>query len=534
MIHEKALPQRFKPQSGPSSNCVRGLLRCIGLALFIGLAACAATTPPPPPTVEKPAEKTEVARMFATILDNVHKMYLDEFPVAKLAVSGLSGLKKLEPAAAIRSGDNRIELLINGTAIGYIAPPQGNDADSWASAIEELIESGRKVSTKLAEAEIEKIYQVTIDSILTDLDRYTRYDGKLAGRRNRETREGFGGIGVSIVRHDDGVLIKTVTSDLPASRAGVIPGDIFVNVDGTPLRGLSLRRSVRLLRGPHGKPVQVTVQREHQADPIVLTISRTRIIPATVHYQARKGYAYLRMTGFNQDTTAELRQHVKKAVREFGGALDGLVIDLRGNPGGLLDQAVSAADLFLQEGRISTTRGRHPDSLQLFDASVGEIAQGIPIVLLVNGASASASEVLAAALQDHGRAVLIGSSSFGKGTVQTVIRLPNEGELILTWARLHSPLGFDLNRIGVVPTLCTSGEKEIAAVLDRSFGGSTSRRQLAASLPATNETRATAGKRCPWQPHDGDDVDIAVAKRILEKPELYKHALGRSAPTAGS
>jgi carboxyl-terminal processing protease len=195
---------------------------------------------------------------------------------------------------------------------------------------------------------------------------------------------------------------------------------------------------------------------------------------------------------------------------------------------------VSAADLYLQAGRISTPRGRHPDSLQLFDASAGEIAQDIPIVLLVNGASASASEVLAAALQDHGRAVLVGSNSFGKGTVQTVIRLPNEGELILTWARLHSPLGFDINRIGVVPTLCTSGAKEIEAVLDRSFSRSKSRLQLATSLPTTNEARASAGKQCPWQPHEGGDIDISVAKRILDNPELYKHALGRSVPTAGS
>lgn len=533
MIHIEPLTQCRKPRLERYRSTARTLLRGAAMALFLSLAACAATKPTLPP-VEKPAEKTEVARMYATVLDNVHKMYLEEYPVAKLALAGLSGLKKLEPAAAVQRKNDHVNFLINGTTVGHVILPQSNDSDGWASAMEDLIAAGRKVSTALAEAKIEKIYQVSINSILADLDRYTRYDGKQAGRRNRETREGFGGIGVSIVGHKLGVLIKTVTSDLPASRAGVVPGDIFIKVDGKPLTGLSLRRSVRLLRGPRGKPVQVTIRRENRASPLVLTISRTRIISATVYYQARNRYAYLRMTGFNQDTTAELKEHVQNAVREFGGALDGIVIDLRGNPGGLLDQAVSAADLFLQEGRISTTRGRHPDSLQLFDASAGEIAQDIPIVLLVNGASASASEVLAAALQDHGRAVLVGSNSFGKGTVQTVIRLPNEGELILTWARLRSPLGFDLNRIGVVPTLCTSGAKEIGTVLDRIVGKSNSRLQLANSTSTTNEARASAGKRCPWQPHEGDDVDIAVAKRILEKLEIYKHALGRSAPAAGS
>lgn len=534
MIQDLRRPNRFPNR--PTSAAAFALRRCAPLVLLIwlGLAACGTTQPAPPPKPEKPTEASEVERMFAKVLENVHKMYLDEMPVEQLAFSSLTGLAKLEPAASVERTDERVNLLINGTVVGHAESVAQNDIDGWASAIEDLIKTGRKASTKLAEADIEKIYQVTIDAILADLDRYTRYDGKVAGRRNREAREGFGGIGISIVRHDEGVLVKSVTPDLPASRAGVLADDILTSVDGMSLRGLSLRRSVRLLRGPLGQPVRVTIQRQNRPDPLALIISRTRIIPATVHYQPRNRYAYLRMTGFNQDTTAELREHVQKAVREFGGALNGIVIDLRGNPGGLLDQAVSAADLFLQDGRISTTRGRHPDSLQLFDASEGEIAQDIPLVLLMNGASASASEVLAAALQDHRRAVLVGSSSFGKGTVQTVIRLPNEGELILTWARLHSPLGFDLNRIGVVPTFCTSGVKDIASVLERSFAAPAPKHQLAASQTASNTARESAGKACPWQPHEGEDVDIAVAKRILEKLELYRHALGHPAPSAGS
>ena len=509
------------------------LLRYAALATFLALAACAASNTTKP-VVEKPADKTEIARIYATVLDHVHSMYLEEISVERLALSGLSGLAKLEPDATVRRDGNRVTLLISGTSVGSVASSGQNDSEGWASAIEDLIGTGRKVSTKLAAAKIEQIYKVTIDSLLSDLDRYSRYDGKLAGRRNRETREGFGGIGISIVQHEEGIRVKAVTADLPAFRAEVVAGDLIINVDGTPLRGLSLRRSVRLLRGPLGKPVQVTVQRESRPDAFVLTISRTRIIPTTVHYQPRIRYAYLRVTEFNKDTTAELRAGVEKAVRELGDALDGLVIDLRGNPGGLLDQSVSVADLFLQEGRISTTRGRHPDSLQLFDASVVEIAQDIPIVVLVNGASASASEVLAAALQDHGRAVLVGSRSFGKGTVQTVIRLPNDGELILTWARLLSPSGYDLNRIGVVPTLCTSGAKDIVSVLKRTIVPDTPRQQIATNQLALNEYRESAGKRCPWQPREGEDIDIAVAKRILAKPELYKHALGHSAPTAGS
>lgn len=493
--------------------------RCLVVVAFFALAACASQKSVPLPTIEKPTDKSEVAQMYAKVLDKVHKMYLDEYPVGKLALSGLAGLSKLEPGATVQRKDDRVSLQINGTSVGMVAAAPINDPYAWASAMKALIDTGRNASTKLAEAKVEKIYQVTIDGILAGLDRYTRYDGKQAGRRNRESREGFGGIGVSIIKHNEGMLINSVTSGLPASQAGIVAGDIIIKVDDMPLRGVSLQRTMRLIRGPLGKLVRVTLQRANKPKPLNLVIARTRIIPTTVFYQARTRYAYLRITSFNQDTTSELRDNVERAVREFGDTLNGIVIDLRGNPGGLLDQAVSAANLFLQTGRISTTRGRHPDSLQLFDALEGEIAQDIPIVLLMNGASASASEVLAAALQDHGRAVLIGSNSFGKGTVQTVIRLPNEGELILTWARLHSPLGFDLNRIGVIPTLCTSGARDITAVLNRSLGNL--------------EPRTTAGQRCPWQPQEGDDVDIAVAKRILEKIELYKHALSQTVKTAG-
>ena len=506
-------------------------VRGIVLSLALLLAACASA--PEQAVVVRPVDRSEVERMYATVLDNVHKMYLDEHSVERLALSSLSGLSKLEPDAAIERRGERVTLRINDTVIGHVEAPSRNDPEAWGSAIDALIKSGRKVSSKLAAADNEKIYKATIDTVLGTLDRYTRYDGREAGRRNRESREGFGGIGVSVLEHADGVRVQHVTADLPAHRAGVEPGDVFTKVDGMPLRGLSLRRSVRLLRGPMGKPVQVTVQRESRPDAFVLTISRTRIIPHTVHYQPRARFAYLRLSGFNQDTTAELRDGVQRAMREYGDGLEGLVFDLRGNPGGLLDQAVSTADLFLHKGRISTTRGRHPDSLQLFDASAGEIAQGIPIVVLVNGASASASEVLAAALQDHSRAVLVGSSSFGKGTVQTVIRLPNDGELILTWARLHSPAGYDLNRIGVIPTLCTSRAADVAAVLKRAFASNVPHRQIAAHAPGDGSSRETLGKACPWQPHEGDDVDIAVAKRILEKPELYQHALQHAALSAG-
>lgn len=509
------------------SHCRVGLF-----ALCLSLAAC--TTGVQQDTAGKEVTASEAQRIYSTVLDHVHKMYLDEIPVSRLALEGLTGLRKLEPDAALQREGGRVVLLIDGTAVGEVLEPSLDQADQWAAVMDKLVIAGQKSSSKLLNAGSEKLYKVTIDALLSDLDRYSRYDGMTAGRRNRESREGFGGIGVSIVAHEDGVLIERVTPDLPAFRAGVVSGDVFTNVDGTLLQGVSLRRGVQLLRGPMGKPVRVTVQRENLPDPFTLTISRTRIIPATVHYEKRNRFAYLRISGFNQDTVSELREGVTKAMTDFGDDLSGMVMDLRNNPGGLLDQAVSAADLFLQAGRISTTQGRHPDSLQLFDASEEEIAHGVPLIVLVNGASASASEVLAAALQDQGRAVLVGSSSFGKGTVQTVIHLPNDGELILTWARLLAPSGYVLNKLGVLPTLCTSDIDGAAKALKRAFMGNTTRRQIAMHHRATeSHQRSEIAKLCPWQAHNGDDIDIAVAKRLLERPELYNHALRLTAPAAG-
>lgn len=498
------------------------------LALFAALAACA--TPAQQNEKPKQAVKSEIEQIYVKVLDKIQTMYLDELPIDDLALSGLSGLKKLEPDASIRRTNGRISLLVNDTSVGVIAEPADGNAEDWAHAINQLIVAGQKGSTKLAEVDAEKIYKVTIDSILTGLDRYTRYAGRAEGRRNRESREGFGGVGVGILKHEDGVRVDRVTPNLPAARAGVVPGDVFIAVDGTPLHGKSLAQSVRLLRGPLGKPVQITIQRENRPEPFVLTLSRTRIIPTTVHYERKGNFAHLRVTGFNHDTTLELQAGVVKATRELGPSLLGLVLDLRSNPGGLLDQAVSTADLFLHSGRISTTRGRHPDSLQLFDASKAEIAHDIPIVVLMNGASASASEVLAAALQDQGRAVIVGSSSFGKGTVQTVIPLPNDGELILTWARLHSPSGHILNKVGVIPTLCTSNAENTDSVFKRAFSKGTPHPQLAT---AGQDARKSGMKPCPWQPHKNDDIDMAVAKRILERPELYQNALRLAAPVAG-
>lgn len=502
------------------------------VVLLCAAAACATQAPPDAETTP-----STVARMFSLVLENVHEIYIDEYPVDALAVAGLIGLKSIEPAAAIERADGKIRLRIDGRVVSELPEADRNDANAWAAVIDRMIVDGRGASAKMNAADNEKIYKTMIDALLADLDRYSRYAGMAAARRHRQDREGFGGIGVSIKSHRDGVQVERVTPNLPASRGGVEVADTIVAVGGAKLKGLKLRDAVSLLRGRAGERVTITLRRDGRDAPFDLTLMREKIVPVTVYFERRDRIAYLRVTGFNQGTALELRKSVIRAHREIGPDLKGLVIDLRGNPGGLLDQAVDAADLFIGRGRISSTRGRHPDSFQLFDATRGDIGRGIPIAVLVNGASASASEVLAAALQDQGRAVLVGSGSFGKGTVQTVLRLPNDGELILTWARLLAPSGYILNKLGVLPTLCTSKPGNAAHVIEDSLKRGVADRQIAMRRKADDasaEFRETIRKFCPWRPRTGRDVDIDVAKLLLEKPKLYQRAIQLSVSAGGS
>ena len=234
------------------------------------------------------------------------------------------------------------------------------------------------------------------------------------------------------------------------------------------------------------------------------------------------------MTGFNRSTARVLREIIGLAIREIGPELTCVVLDLRGNPGGLLDQAVAVADLFIRDGRIVSTHGRHPESDQYFDAKPDDVAKGLPLAVLINGSSAAGSEIVAAAFQDSGRAVVIGSSSFGLGTVQTVLDLPNEGELTLTWTFLYAPSGYRLNHRGVMPDICTTGKVTTAAELlelVRRGQGLIDRETRTRNIdPGDEEGLSALRSRCPARERNAE-IDLEVAIGLLMDPALYARSL---------
>jgi carboxyl-terminal processing protease len=242
--------------------------------------------------------------------------------------------------------------------------------------------------------------------------------------------------------------------------------------------------------------------------------------------------AIFKVASFNQSTTQRLTEALADAQRQADGHLAGIVLDLRGNPGGLLDQAVSLSDLFIAKGPIIATVGRHPASHQYFAATGHSIAPSTPLVVLINGGSASASEIVAGALQDVGRAVVVGSSSYGKGTVQTVMRLPNDAELTLTWARLVTPSGYFLQQHGVVPTLCTSGLGDSDGALDAVLHHTVDTGASDASRPRASlddPSWSALRRSCPAQ-QTSPAVDLKLAERVLSDPARYRAALGAIRP----
>jgi carboxyl-terminal processing protease len=412
--------------------------------------------------------------------------------------------------------------------ISHLPVPDPENAKAWGELTANAVESSRSASPVLAEIEAERLYEAVFGGMITRLDRFSRYAGRDVALENRASRDGFGGIGVRIRVIDEGVKILSVMEKTPAEDSGLLVEDIITDIDGLSAIGLTQREVVRRLRGPIRSKVKLLVLRATEQEKLPISVTRALVVPQTVEFHTEDNVGYIRVSNFNQGTARSLREKLKLARRELGENLLGYILDLRGNPGGLLDQGVEVADLFVRKGLILTTHGRHPDSHQVFDAASDDLAEDLPVVVLLDGGSASAAEIVAAALQDAERAVLVGSNTFGKGTVQTVLRLPNEGELTLTWANFHAPSGYGLNALGVMPNLCTSGNvSSTEDVLARLQRGEFPLRHYGDDIITGHSNPAQLAvlrNNCPRR--DGDvEIDLEVAHALLNDSSLYARAL---------
>ncbi|WP_170345285.1 MULTISPECIES: S41 family peptidase [Ruegeria] len=353
-----------------------------------------------------------------------------------------------------------------GTLAGILATTQiagpllAQEAVNKASVYEQLDLFGdifeRIRAQYVEEVEPEELIEAAIDGMLTSLDPHSSYLSPDDAEQMRvQTRGEFGGLGIEVTQEDGFVKVVSPIDDTPADEAGIEAGDFITHVDGESILGLTLDKAVDLMRGPVGSEIVITVVREGEPDPFDVTIIRDTIKLTAVRARTEGTSVVLRVTTFNDQTFPNLQEGLREQIEEAGGIdkVNGVVLDLRNNPGGLLTQAIKVSDAFLNEGEIVSTRGRDPEEGERFNATPGDLAEGKPIVVLINGGSASASEIVAGALQDHRRAIVVGTKSFGKGSVQTVMPLRGDGAMRLTTSRYYTPSGRSIQALGVSPDI---------------------------------------------------------------------------------
>jgi carboxyl-terminal processing protease len=361
-----------------------------------------------------------------------------------------------------------------------------------------------------------KLVEAAINGMLNGLDPHSSYmDTKSFRDMQVQTRGEFGGLGIEVTMEDGLVKVVTPIDDTPAAKAGVRAGDIITHLDDEAVQGLTLNQAVEKMRGPVNTKIRLKIMRKGLDKPLEIAITRDTIRVRSVRSRVEgDDVGYIRITQFNEQTTDGLKKSIADISSQLGNdKVKGFVIDLRNNPGGLLDQAISVSDAFLERGEIVSTRGRDPEETQRFNSRPGDLTKGKPVIILINGGSASASEIVAGALQDHRRATLVGTRSFGKGSVQTIIPLGSgNGALRLTTARYFTPSGRSIQAKGISPdieVLQTVPEEVQARATTETKGESS----LRGHLKAAGDEQGGSQSYVP--PEEKDDKALVMALELL-------------------
>jgi carboxyl-terminal processing protease len=444
--------------------------------------------------------------------------------VRKLAAATLATALALLPAA----WPNRAE------AQGQ-PPASGGASETYRllNLFGEIFEIVR--SDYVEEVADRKLIEDAINGMLTALDPHSSFlNARMFRDMQVQTRGEFGGLGIEVTMENGLVKVVSPIDDTPAARAGLRPNDFIVQLDGEPVLGLTLQEAVEKMRGPVNSAIKITIRRGDAA-PFDVTLNRAVIRIQSVRSRVEGEIGYVRITSFTEQTDSGMRQAIARMREQLGPKFKGLVLDMRNNPGGLLDQAIAVSDAFLERGEIVSTRGRRTDEAQRYNARAGDVLGGLPLVVLINGGSASASEIVAGALQDHRRAIVLGTRSFGKGSVQTIRPVGNQGAIRLTTARYFTPSGRSIQAQGIDPDIVVEAARiEVAAPAgpqrreadlrgalrnDQSRPAAPPAATPATPAPAAPAAPAAEGEAAP--PADGQDYQLSRAIDLLRGLALY-------------
>ena len=408
-----------------------------------------------------------------------------------------------------------LTLLVSGPRDGLIAAARAAASSETYSKLNLFGDVFERVRADYVEKPDDtKLVEAAISGMVTALDPHSRYMNDKAWREMQETTHGeFGGLGIEVTMEDGLVKVIAPIDDTPAAKAGILSGDLISHINGDAVQGLSLEQAVIKMKGPANTRTRLKIIRKGVDVPVEVSIQREIIRVRPVRYRVEGGdIGYIRITTFNEQTTDGLKKAIADISKQIPQAkLAGYVVDLRNNPGGLLDQAVSVSSAFLARGEVVSTRGRNAEETQRFTARTGDLTKGKPLVVLINGGSASASEIVAGALLDHKRATLIGTRSFGKGSVQTIIPLgPGKGALALTTARYFTPSGRSIQARGITPDIQVLQEVPDALKARSETRGEAS---MAGHLSADGAEQTGSQSYVP--PNEKDDKALGVAFNLL-------------------
>jgi len=469
--------------------------------------------------------------VYSTALAFMAPRTLDPVPVSQLTIWGLHGLTALDPDLAVEVHDGELRLSLPNHPLTRTPAPQTEDPAAWASAATQLSTAAWTASEKLRRAGTTGVITNFFDEIFNHLDPYSRYVPPVEAGEDRARRTGSAGAGLTLVAEGGAILVQRAVSDGPGVAAGIHAGDAVLAVNGQPTRGVDLATVADWIAGPEDTRVAITV-RGRDGRARTLDIMRAVVPPETVFTERLRDVLLIRVTEFDRATATRLARALSDALSGPAATahpVTGIILDLRGDPGGLVREAVGVADELLPSGVIARAVGRDPDATRVWRSIDGQLGDDLPVVVVVDGRTASAAEILAAALADRGRAVVLGSATLGKGLVQTIAPLPDGGELFVTWSRLLAPRGWPLQGLGVLPQVCTSlGQNALQSVLDSLDQGAQPMaeaiaRHRAARPPLPPAQMVAIRAACPAA--EGGDADIAAARFLIQHPVAYVSAL---------